>query len=207
MATDGDPAAVVEDGPVIEMDQPPDDRQARLPWRWIAAVALLLAGGIGGYALGDRHSRARAAPATTGPPADVNAGGPDLEPGAGVVVGGDTCAVLTGQVLQLGADISNVSFAPITLQSVTVGLPMGGLHLKAQAWGTCGQSPPLRDATPVLPPAGTLWFTATFDLLDTCPVPYPVLFTVKAVSNGRSTVTPVNVFPDLGRVHFPSCND
>lgn len=203
----------VDSGPVIEMDQLPDDRQARLPWRRVAAVALLLVVGLGWYALGDRHGH----PAGTGQTAvDLPSsaavtrpgrlGGPDLADGATILASGDTCTALTGPVLQVGADVSNVSGSPVAVTKVNTTLPQaGGLRLLSQAWGECGEQSPPTGATQVVPPGGTLWFTATFELIQLCPTGYPVQFTVVSTRGGRQTFTPVDEFPDLSVVDFHWC--
>lgn len=199
---DPDDGAVVlrpADGtPVIEMDREPDERPFRPRWRRLALVAALLLAAGGGYALG-RYD-ARPAPAAAPTPS------PGVTRLATVVVAGDICSVVTGPVMQLGADITNASDAPMTVTSVAVGLPMGGLKLLSQAWGTCGQNPPLVGDSQPVDPGGTLWFTATFELTELCPTPYPVTFVVTSTVHDQQVKIPVNEFPDLGMVRFEWCH-
>lgn len=181
--------------PVIEMDREPDQRQLRLPWRRIGMVVALLVAAVGGYLVGrgDRPPAPAAAPTHAARPPSADT----------ITPTGDRCAVPTSSTLQVGISITNLGDQPVTVSSVEVSLPMGGLRLRTQGWGACGQTQPAAPRT--VQPNQIVWLNATFDLPDGCPQPYPVGFTVVSTAGGGEARTPILSFPDLSTVDFPSC--
>jgi hypothetical protein len=57
----------------------------------------------------------------------------------------------------------------------------------------------------VLPPNGTAWLSATFQVLEACPSPLPVQFNVSYQENGRTDTAHLAGFPDLAHVAYTSC--
>jgi hypothetical protein len=193
-----------------------------LRWRFsrgavvLAAVALL-AGLVAGYAAGISRTGgepaassrpAAAAPATSSPV--VTTVSPAL------VQDVNACSAQVGRNLQLGVQVTNQSGEPVTLGGIKAVLPLRGLKPIAQQWAPCGALP----ATPVLPgngllgqpstgsqliPGASAWFTVTFQVLMTCPVPLPVQFTIDYEIAGHAATVSLPGFPDLGQVSYTGC--
>jgi len=174
----------------------------------LLGIAGLVIGLGGGFAAGTLHAGKRG-----GPPAQL---GPTAS-GALISVGGSGYPLgqsgppcfdqASPQQLQLGMQITNFSSAPVTLDSVKVILPMGGLKVISQSWGVCGELP--RSFGPpetALPPAATTWFSVTFQVLVECPQPLPVQFTLSYTQNGRPASARLPGFDDLGQVSYPGCS-
>jgi len=180
---------VIESGP----DGPP-----RLPGRLAVGWVLLLvvAAGVVGYRVGDRHRAAATPPVrplpTAAPVVD--------QPIAGT---GKRCSEQVAKRLQLGVEVVNRSAGTVSLRQLHAILPLGGLRAGAATWGSCGQLPGAgSDGNYLLAAAGTTWLTITFDVLVACPAPMPVLFTVEYTQDGRSDVVDLPGFPDLGEVPY-----
>jgi hypothetical protein len=143
---------------------------------------------------------------------------------------GGACSVRRGRELQVGVEVINLSETAVTLGQARVVLPRGGLHLISQQWAPCGALAPswqaadggmivsvtssagvveVGSSTPgsaaVLPPDGTAWLSATFQMLATCPSPLPVQFSVGYQDNGRTGTAELAGFPDLGQVARTGC--
>jgi hypothetical protein len=154
-------------------------------------------------------------------------GGPGL---SGVAQSGGECSVQHGRNLQVGVEVINLSGTPVTLGQVRTILPLGGLRQVSQQWAPCGAISPswqaadggmivsvtssagvveVGSSTPgsaaVLPPDGTAWLSATFQMLATCPSPLPVQFSVGYQDNGRTGTAELAGFPDLGQVARTGC--
>jgi hypothetical protein len=143
----------------------------------------------------------------------------------GLAQTGGECAVQRGRDLQLGVEVINLSSTAVTLGQVRSILPMGGLRAISQQWEPCGTISSSWQATeggsfvfvnastgvvetgssPVLPPYGTAWLSATFRVLVGCPGPLPVQFSVSYQENGRTGTTQLPGFPDLGHVTYTGC--
>lgn len=120
---------------------------------------------------------------------------------------GKQCRAQVGNRLQLGVEVANRSSSPLELDRIESDLPIGGLRLTSSAWGTCGQLSP-NSTTNALPlPAGALiWVTMTFDVIDPCPAPYPVQFSLLYTVPGATTRTArVGGFADLSEVPYSGC--
>jgi hypothetical protein len=172
----------------------------------LGAVGLLV-GLTAGYAAGVRHagkppSPHRAAALPT-PPSFTAGGFPLSQSDRG-------CSAQTGQELQLGLEITNLSTTALTLRRVKVVLPLGGLRVVSQAWGPCGELPGAAEAPgnalpPTLGPGASAWFTVTFQVLVGCPQPLPVQFVLDFEQRGRLAAMPLPSFPDLGQVPYGNC--
>jgi hypothetical protein len=157
------------------------------------AVAVVIAG-TAGYAVGSRRT---ATPPTPVPTASaLPAGAP------AVVTTGGRCWAQPGAQLQLGLEVVNRSGSAATLRRLEPVLPLGGLRPTASAWGGCGQLPPVPAGDLTLAAGATTWLTMTFDVLDRCPAPFPVGFTLTYTQAGRPAVADLRGFPDLGDVPY-----
>lgn len=211
-------------------DEPHDDdlvelgsRPLRLPGKWssrlpgwrpsrgaaVFAAAALVVGLAAGYATGDRHARGSAALPVPSASASANlapatsfsfAGSPALTQDTG------RCSAQTAQGLQLGVQVSNQSTQPLTLRTLRVVLPIGGLKEIGWRWAVCGALPNgLGQADQILMPGQSTWMTVTFKVQDHCPAPYPVQFSVGYLVQGRSVSVSLPGFPDLGQVPYSGC--
>ena len=173
----------------------------------VLGVAGLLVGLAAGYAVGVRHAGKphpppRAAPSRTAP--SFSAGGFPLSQS------GPACSAQTGDELQLGLEVTNLSTTALTLRRVAVVLPLGGLKVVSQAWGPCGELPgaaqaPGQALSPTLGPGASAWFTVTFRVLIRCPQPLPVQFVLHFDQGGPPGAIPLPSFPDLGQVPYAGC--
>ena len=137
-------------------------RPGRDPRRWPPQAASVLgdpgAAGRPGHWLRRRrwrageHATAPAPSRAAAPAAPFSAGGFPLSQS------GPRCSVQTGRELQVGLQVTNLSPAAVRLRRVEVVLPLGGLRVTSQAWGSCGELPAhWRSAgrgSPPHPPAG-----------------------------------------------------
>ena len=174
----------------------------------VLAAAGLLAGLAAGYAVGVRHAGKPPPPppspaATQTAPSFTAGGFPLSQSGPG-------CSAQLGHELQLGVEVTNLSATALTLRRVEVVLPLGGLKATSQAWGPCGELPGAGEAPgnispPTLAPGGSAWFTVTFKVLVTCPLPLPVQFTLDYDQGGRRAAMPLPSFPDLSQVPYSGC--
>ncbi len=136
-------------------------RPGRDPRRWpppaasVLGTLALLAGLAIGYAAGAWRAGEHATPAApsraAAPAAPFSAGGFPLSQS------GPRCSVQTGRELQVGLQVTNLSPAAVRLRRVEVVLPLGGLRVTSQAWGSCGSCRPLakcRARFSPHPPAG-----------------------------------------------------
>ncbi|HLH59322.1 MAG TPA: hypothetical protein VKV33_09240 [Streptosporangiaceae bacterium] len=162
----------------------------------------LLVGLVAGFAAGDAHGRSAGAPAR---PSGATTPTPPMS-GGGLGQTGNECSMQAGRTLQLGVQVMNLSARGIVLQEVKAILPIGGLKQTAQAWGPCGELPPLSELPDdAMPAGGSTWFTVTFQVLVKCPYPLPVQFTVDYALDGRPASTTLPGFPDLGHVPYANC--
>jgi hypothetical protein len=166
----------------------------------VAVLAVVVAAAAG-YLIGSRHS----SPANPGRSRSVTSpSAVDAYAPAGT---GKLCWAQLGNRLQLGVEVVNQSSAPLRLDRVEAGLPIGGLRLAAAAWGSCGQLSPNSTASAYsLAPGAQAWVTMTFDVLEPCPAPYPVRFVVTyAVAAATARTAGVGGFADLGDVPYSGC--
>jgi hypothetical protein len=181
----------------------------------LAGIALpvgvaLLAGLFAGYAAGNRHT-VYLVPSPVTPPGFIASPIPYPAPSpiAGVpalIQSSGACATQIGRDLQLGIQVTNQSPAEISLGRVEAVLPLGGLKAISQQWAPCGALPSGPDvAGNSLAPGASTWFTVTFKVLMTCPVPLPVQFTVHYVVQGLATAASLPGFPDLSHVPYSGC--
>jgi hypothetical protein len=149
---------------------------------------------------------------------------------SGLAQTGGACSVQQGQEIQVGVEVINLSETSLTLGRARPVLPHGGLRLVSEQWAPCGALSPswqaadggmivylrsssgaveVGSATPggadVLPPDGTAWLSATFQVLAACPSPLPVQFSVGYQANGRSGTERLPGLPDLGQVASSGC--
>lgn len=91
----------------------------------------------------------------------------------------------------------------MTLRQVRAVLPLGGLRVRSQGWGPCGELP-AAGVVPgnVLPAAASTWFTVTFTVLVKCPGALPVQFTVGYDRLGRPATVRLPGFVDLSHVPY-----
>jgi hypothetical protein len=119
---------------------------------------------------------------------------------------GARCSVQAGTSLQLGIEVVNRLGTPVTVEAVRFDLPIGGLRMTAASWGGCGQLDPAATAgTLVLAPEAMAWVSATFDVLDPCPAPYPVRFLLRYRTDAETVEANVGGFVDLGDVPYSGC--
>ncbi len=120
------------------------------------------------------------------------------------------CSAQQGNQLQLGIEVVNLGPSTVTLHGAAVDLPIGGLRHMATAWGPCGQvTEPPAEAERPLASGATTWISATFEVLDECPAPYPVRFVVlyTGAESAHATAASAEVggFNDLGDVPYTGC--
>jgi len=205
---DGDGSGAGDD--VLELG----GRRRRVPRWWppsaapVLGIAALAAGLAVGYAAGARHAGDNAAPPSpsraAAPAEPFSAGGFPLSQS------GPQCSVQTDRELQVGLQITNLSPAAIRLRRVEVVLPLNGLKVVSQAWGSCGElqasgEPPGSIPPPTLGRGASSWFTVTFQVLVRCPKPLPVQFTLDYDQQGRPAAIRLPGFPDLGQVPYSGC--
>ena len=148
----------------------------------------------------------------------------------GLAQTGGECSVQHGRDLQLGVEVINLSEKAVTLGQAKPILPLGGLRLVSQQWAPCGAVSPTWQAADggmivyvksssgaviegsaiptgaaVLPPDGTAWLSATFQVLVACPRPLSVQFSVGYQQNGRTSTAQLAGFLDLGQVTYTGC--
>ena len=191
--TDGRP--VDFDAKVIDMGVEPAPQQRPVPWRIIGLIAALILGGVIGYFVGDNHGRSTAGPAAAPSPTTV------VKPFAAVALTGRQCSIQLGKRLQLGVEITNNTDHQIMLTDIQIGLPIGGLHVRAKTFGTCGSVGGNTGPQP-LAAGNSTWLSATFDVDVRCPGPIPVLF-VAVYDSGESIL---GGFQDLGQVPYTGCS-
>jgi len=119
---------------------------------------------------------------------------------------GERCSAQDGRRLQLGVELVNPG-GSVVLQEVRVELPLGGLKQLTTTWGACGQlSAPSAAGELRVADGATAWVSATFEVLDPCPAPYPVRFTVAYLdAGGVARQTIAGGFADLGDVPYSGC--
>jgi len=148
----------------------------------------------------------------------------------GLAQTGGKCSVQHGRELQVGVEVINISETPVTLGQARPVLPLGGLRLVSRQWAPCGALSPswqaadggmvviiktstgaveVGSATPggaaVIPPNGTAWLSATFQVLVACPRSLPVQFSVSYQQGGRRHTSQLAGFADLGQVTYSGC--
>jgi hypothetical protein len=183
------------DAHIIDLNDEPPPSARPVPWRVIGLIAALVLGGVIGYFVGDNHGRSTARPAASPSPTGV------VKPFAAVALTGRQCAVQLGKRLQLGVEITNNTDRQIMLTDIQIGLPLGGLHVRTKAFGTCGSVGGNTGPQP-LAAGNSTWINATFDVDVPCPGAIPVLF-VAVYDNGQSVA---GGFPDLGPVPYTGCS-
>jgi hypothetical protein len=166
-------------------------------------------------------------PATGGPAYSSGLGITGL---SGLAQTGGECSVQHGRDLQLGVEVINLSQQAVTLEQAKPILPLGGMRVVSQQWAPCGALSPSWQAADggmivfvksstgeviegsaiptgaaVLPPNGTAWLSATFQVLVTCPRPLSVQFSVGFRENGRTSTAQLAGFLDLGQVTYTGC--
>jgi hypothetical protein len=191
--TDGRPDEF--DAEVIDMGVEPAPQPRPVPWRIIGLIAALILGGVIGYFVGDNHGRSTARPAVAPSPTTV------VKPFAAVALTGRQCSVQLGKRLQLGVEITNNTDHQIMLKDMQIGLPIGGLHVRAKTFGTCGSVGGNVGPQP-LAAGNSTWMSATFDVDVPCPTAIPVLFV--AVYDTEESV--LGGFQDLGQVPYTGCS-
>jgi hypothetical protein len=216
-----DPAPAVFEV-TLDDQQPtaPDAIESRLRPQWwqqrsgeLGVVGvLLLAAVIVGYLIGSAHRPSGSSSAASSAASSVASSSSSPPPsnalaGAALVETGAHCADQVGDQLELGIEIANRSAGSIRLAQVEAILPLGGLRVSRQSLGPCGGLGLARSIAGATIPAGSsVWVSAVFDVLLTCPTPLPVQFNV-SYSQGQSTGTAsLGGFPDLGGVSFSGCD-
>lgn len=197
-------------------------------WRPTRAAAILgmaglVAGLAAGYAAGRAASQPRAASGTAGrspagpspqsTPADgaARAGASPAVPplAADIPVLTQTigaCSAQLGPDLQLGIQVANLSSGTVTLRRVVPDLPIGGLAMISEQWEPCGGLPTGDPGSgDVVGPSSTSWFSVTFKVLEKCPRPFPVQFTVEYEYAGRTSKVQLPGFADLSQVSYSGC--
>jgi hypothetical protein len=207
------PAQAVPPGPGASTDDAGDAEvigwgrhRTRRPWSGARAPAIsialtalaagLLLGFIGGHlqaTANGRRARAATSATTVYPVGDT-----------AIIDTGNRCAVQLGHALQLGVEIVNQSDRAVALRQIEPVLPLGGLKAVASRWGTCGALGPGGPA-PSLGAGAAGWLTVTFDVIVSCPQPYPVQLKISYVQAGRLVTAELDGFPDLGQVHYNNC--
>jgi hypothetical protein len=204
---DGDGSGAGDD--VLELG----GQRRRVPRWWppsalVLGLVALAAGLAVGYTAGARHAGDNAAPPSPSPAAAPAA--PFSAGGFPLSQSGPRCSVQTGRELQVGLQITNLSQTAIRLRRVEVVLPLGGLKVVSQAWGSCGQlqassEAPGSSLPPTLGRGASSWFTVTFQVLVRCPKPLPVQFTFNYDQQGRPAAIRLPGFPDLSQVPYSGC--
>jgi hypothetical protein len=169
---------------------------------------LVLAAVVIGYLIGSAHRPSGASSAVTSVASSSSSTPPStVVAGAALVDTGAHCADQVGDQLELGIEIANRSAASVRLTEVDPVLPLGGLRVTRQSVGPCGGlglTQPIAGAT--VRAGSSVWVSAVFDVLLTCPTPLPVQFNV-AYSQGESTGTAsLAGFADLGGVTYSGCD-
>jgi hypothetical protein len=180
---------------IIDMGDAPPAGPRPVPWRVIGLIVALVLGGVIGYFVGDNHGRSTARPTAQPSPTTL------VKPFSAVTLTGRQCSVQLGKRLQLGVEITNDTDHQIMLTDIQVGLPMGGLHVRAKAFATCGAVGGNTGPQP-LAAGNSTWLNATFDVGVACPGPIPVLF-VAVYDTGESIL---GGFQDLGGVPYTGCS-
>jgi hypothetical protein len=149
---------------------------------------------------------------------------------SGLAQTGGECSVQHGRDLQLGVEVINLSDKAVTLGQATPVVPLGGLRLVSQQWAPCGALSPSWQAADggmivyvksstgeviegsaiptgaaVLPPNGTAWLSATFQVQVPCPRALSLQFSVGYHQNGRAGTAQLAGFLDLGQVAYTGC--
>jgi hypothetical protein len=116
------------------------------------------------------------------------------------------CAVQVGNDLQLGVEIINETRRTVALGAIRPMFPLGGLRMVSSGIGPCGELPSTQiPPTALLSPGATTWIHITVAVRLTCPEPLPVWFRVSYASAGKTGVTVLAGFPDLGPVSYRHC--
>jgi hypothetical protein len=183
------------DGHIIDMSVAPAVSARPVPWRIIALIIALVLGGVTGYFVGDNHGRNNASPTPSPSPTALT------KPFSAVTLTGRQCSVQLGKRLQLGVEITNDTNHQIMLTDIQVGLPIGGLHVRTKAFGTCGAVGGNTGPQP-LAAGNSTWINATFDVDEPCPRGMPVLF-VAVYDTGESVM---GGFNDLSQVPYTGCS-
>jgi hypothetical protein len=190
-------------------------------WRVSRGAALLgtmglLAGLAAGYAVGDNQAGSSARPlrptasaassSLAAPPAAPSTPAA-LPPVVALAQSTGACSAQVGRELQLGVQVANEGTAQVTLRQVRAVLPLGGLKPVSQQWAPCGALPAtVQDpASNGLPPGASTWLTITFKVLQPCPGPLPVQFTLVYDANGQPGAIRLPGFPDLTQVSYSGC--
>lgn len=158
---------------VIDMGQQPPNQQRPLPWRIIAAVVILMIGGVAGYAIGYHHGTASASSRPTPGPT------PAAEPFAAVSLTGRQCAVQLGRRLVLGVELRNDTTHTVFLKAIDIRIPFdGGLSVRTKQFGACGVVGGNTGPQP-LAAGNSTWMNASFDTHLPCRGQVEVDFTVE----------------------------
>jgi hypothetical protein len=187
----------MEGGESDVIESSPQPRRSR-PTVTAGLVVAFAAVAVAGYLVGTRQGKA--------PTPSATADGAD-QADPPITVTGPRCSLQVGKQLQLGVEITNQSGTAATLRQIEALLPMEGLRATASTWGTCGQlSPKPGDAALPLPAGATTWLTMTFDVLDSCPGPLPVRFTVAYDRGNGPQTADLPAFNDLGDVPYTAAS-
>jgi hypothetical protein len=179
-------------------EQPPGRGLRRWPQRRLALTILAV---LGAFVLG--LVVRQQPPTQTTSPNPVN-------PVANVEATGAQCSMQDGQTLQVGIEVANQGAATATILSLQASAPIGGLNLREVGFGSCGQlqAAPIGstavDGQPLrlIPPGGSDWMYAMYDVPEACPAPYPVRFLIDV---GATGLLDVGGFNDLGNVPYSGC--
>lgn len=186
--------------------------------RWgrvVGAVAVLAVAFLVGWGVGyDRGYQTASGDAASGPTQTVTvrpapAGGGN----AGMNATGRRCGVQIGTQLWLGVELMNAGSGPLVVRRVRVSMDLGGLDETSLLLGACGQLEALdaaqdvgREPAATLDPSETTWVSAVFDVLESCPAPFPVQFLVDYTDPaGENYAIASSSFPDLGDVEYSGC--
>jgi hypothetical protein len=193
---------------LIDITLRPEERPRSGPRRspqWRLALTILVVLAAFGFGLVTARGTQ---PTSQQPPTKTTT--PDLgDPVAYIVATGAQCFVQNGQTLQLGIEVTNRGTATAAILFLLASTPLGGLALREVSWGACGQVQPVpidnTDTTGLrlIPPGGSDWIYARFDVLVACPKPYPVRFLIG--SPGSTQFVDVGGFTDLVNVPYTGC--
>jgi hypothetical protein len=188
-------------------------------WAVVAATALVI-GLVIGFVAGNQHGRSSAgglavaaslSPSTAKPSPSTAA-----SPSSSIRLASDTldktgnlCGTQTGpREIQLGIEVANVGKTAVSLDRLSVVLPLGGLRPESYSVGlACGQTPALVPVEGyVLPATRRVTLLVVFEVLgDGCPAALPVDFRIIYSQGDGLHFASLTGFKDLADVPFEGC--
>jgi hypothetical protein len=186
-------------------------------WVVVAATALVI-GLVIGFVVGNQHGRSTAgglaAAASLSPSPRTSSPAPSSSAtirlnSNSLDKTGNLCGTQTGpREIQLGIEVANVGNAAVSLDRLSVVLPLGGLRPESYSAGlACGPTPALVPIEGyVLPATRRVTLLVVFEVLgDGCPAAFPVDFRI--IYGGADGVHFANLtgFKDLADVPFTAC--